>query len=390
MTSSTLDVPHQSEKRQADQNPPDSAGMRKRFFQNKSNRLILLQITLAVGVFVGLNLLAVAAIPHLMRIANYQRHDVYAPTRIAQVLSAPRQDVIFMGSSRVGVGFDPALTKRDVAKVTRVNIRAFNLGIDGSDISLHYLLLKNEITANKTPTVIVYGLAEYELDAPSPPSYTYLPYAKTLTKPNDYALYAGKAFGSKLDFVSRQLLPIYNERNLISDVFGIVFNPQNEWHKLFMPGPQHLAPMPDDFHNPGFGYRGGKRAINQCRKEYGLKLKNYRLDPARLLILNKFLTLAQQRHIQVILVNMPVSAMHRSWWGSAQQMTEYRAAVQSIALRHHVPLLDLYTDPYHNFPFSDFIDTHHLNETGADILTNLVAKRYLAPIFAKDHTNALQ
>jgi hypothetical protein len=68
---------------------------------------------------------------------------------------------------------------------------------------------------------------------------------------------------------------------------------------------------------------------------------------------------------------MPVGrALLRTWPHGDPSL--YLHAVHAFAAAYHVPLLDLYRNPYGAVAPRDFFDFQHLNEAGAELVTYLL------------------
>lgn len=331
---------------------------------------------LAVALFAVLNLVVLALEPHFMRIRMYDLQ--YGAVRVRDYADAPRPDILFMGSSRALNGFDPAQTESEIAHSDNVAVHALNLGVAGGSIDVNYLILKNIISEKKQPSVIVYGLSEFELLSLTSDDLAQQLEVPLLERLDDLPLYGGATADDKVSFVLKRLLPLYRDHELIRSALSIRFNPNDAAHQYYV---EHHDLPANGFVPLPTSVTASAAALAQHREEYGYKLSRYHIDPAALARLHAFITLAQSRGIAVVLVNMPVTPEHRALWGSAENIGRYRAAVQGVADAHRIPLIDLYEDSSHVMPANAFFDYQHLNLTGTRVLTNLVTQLSLIDRF---------
>jgi hypothetical protein len=343
----------------------------------------------AVGVgvggllFVAVNVLVCRLEPHFIRVATHDRQ--FTAVRVLEYRDAPRPDVLLMGMSRVAVGLDPDVLEEEIAQAAGSRVRVLNLGIAAGTIDLQYLVLKNVIPADRQPAVIVYGLSEGELNSllggPSRSPASRLPYYALLLRPDDFRLYAGPALDDKVSFLLKQAVPLYRDRELVRDALSIQFNPDDPSHRFYAPGPEHWTPPPNGFRPIAHG-TGTTADVEFARREYGSSLQQFAFSGPQADRLRDFIALAQARGIKVVLVNMPVTPLHRTFWGRPELVESYLRLVRGVAREFGVPLLDLYTAGDTSISPQYYFDTHHLDEVGAAILSRMLGREYLARMFA--------
>lgn len=332
----------------------------------------------AVVVFWALNALVVAFEPRLYRLAAYDRQ--YTVARVADYYEFPvTPDVVFMGDSRALSGFSPAVADAELTPLAGRPVRTFNLSMTGARMNLNYLALKNMITDDKKPSVVVLGLSEFAF-LPLPGENATLtqrfPLSSTILRPDDIE-YAEPGVAGKGRFVLRTLVPLYRDRQLLRNALSIVFNPADPSHQWYS-GENRWQWSPDGSYIPGAGVRNPTE--DQARAMFYDALQSYTLSTDNLRILGDFIELAHDRDIHVVLVVMPVSDIHRSWWGSPATMTEFRSSVRDVAARYQVTFLDGYDSLNREIPPEYFWDPSHLNLDGATVLTRRLARDRLAPI----------
>jgi hypothetical protein len=101
--------------------------------------------------------------------------------------------------------------------------------------------------------------------------------------------------------------------------------------------------------------------------------------------MERFISMAQQHNIELILVNMPVTKRFRDYWrDGGTKIEQYRRLLASIARRHHIKLIDYYDAPPQMFdPLTAFRDTNHLSKAGAKIITEAVIDEQLVPLLRR-------
>lgn len=331
---------------------------------------------MALALFFLLNLVVQIVEPRLMRIQMYDLQ--YSAVRVMDYERAARPDILFMGTSRVLNAFDPAQTEAEIGRRDHVDVRALNLGVAGGSIDTNYLILKNIISRDKQPSVIVYGLSEFELAALTSDDLAQRIDTPLLERLDDLRLYGGNTPEDKASFLLKRLLPLYRDHDLIRSALNIIYNPRDPAHSYY--AERHDLPA-NGFVDHPMGSYASPAALASARQEYRYILGRFQVDPAALDRLHAFISLAQARGITVVLVNMPVEPEMRAFWRSEENIARYRALVRDVAEAHHLGLVDLYEDEHHYLPADGFFDYHHLNLTGARILTNLVTQLSLIDLF---------
>jgi hypothetical protein len=87
--------------------------------------------------------------------------------------------------------------------------------------------------------------------------------------------------------------------------------------------------------------------------------------------LDKLLTVAGERKIKPILLNMPLTPENLALMPPGAY-ERYLDCLRTMANTHNVPLVDLNGDP--RFAHSDFYDTAHMNATGGRKLLDAIAQ----------------
>jgi len=327
----------------------------------------------AIVAFAAIHALFAALQPWFFRVATYDGQWTVA--HVPTDLGGRRPDIVFLGSSRVVTGLDPAIVERDVAAATGATVRALNLGVTGATADTSRLVLKNLIGDDMRPNVAVYGIYELEmLVAPNTHARQNLPYLSSIERLDDFIDYRNESWRRRAWFLTERALPFERDRRLVRDALEIVFTPASG-HDLY----ETDAPPPGErgFHRVPVGVPDPDP--DRARREYAGALRRPRLSDTAALQLERLIELARERAIDIVLVDLPVTARHRAFWARPRDLAAYLARVREIAERERVPLLDLYENPDEMVPERGFTDTHHLNELGAAIASHAVAERLLVP-----------
>lgn len=336
-----------------------------------------------IVLFVLVNLLVARLETYFLGVSMLDKQYT-AARAIYYTATEPRANIVYMGSSRASTGFRATQTAQEIAQQDGVFVRVANLGVTGSSVELSYLLLKNILTGEKQPDVIVYGLSEFELNsrlknadggyfAARLPAYT------NALRPDDFSLYSGQTPEQKVSFLLKQASPLYRDHDLIRTALSIRFNPDNPLHQNYLLGSSLTTQILQEGSTPPSEVHASQADLEQVRKDYSeFLLQSYQFEGHQLDFLHDFLSLAKARGIKVILVNMPVSPLHLTFWNTPEERRRYVQMVQGIAQEFDVPLLDLYEQSEQYIPADGYLETHHLNLKGANALTHLVVQRYLA------------
>lgn len=335
-------------------------------------------VVAAAALFWGLNALVVALEPRLYRLAAYDRQ--YTVARVADYHEFPvTPDIVFMGDSRALSGFAPAVADAELSPVAGRPVRTFNLSMTGARMNLTYLALKNMIVDDKKPSVVVLGLSEFAFLPLPGENHTLtqrFPFASTILRPDDIE-YAEPGLAGKGRFVLRNLVPLYRDGQLIRRALSIKFNPDDPAHQWYT-GESRWQWSADGSYIPGAGVRNPTQ--DQARAMFYDALQTYTLSAENLRVLDEFIELAADRDIRVVLVVMPVSDVHRGWWGNPTTMAQFRDSLAEVASRRGVPFLDGYDSLRREIPQEFFWDPSHLNLDGATVLTRRLARDILAPL----------
>jgi len=356
-----------------------------------------------IAAVVGVNVLVVLARP-LILWTNFARFQQTAE-KIILYEEGSRPDVVFMGTSRAFQAFDPDVFNDELESQTGRRVRAINMATASGTIEINYLMLKNIITEEKKPSVIVYGLAEFEMVASrrgsmlADPRYGYL-----LLAPDDIVTpYTGTTALEKMSFVVQQACPLCRYRELIRNGVNIVLNPDYPGHAVYLNPPSAMH-IDTGFYAFPVNSPLPRADLEKQRQDFQASLKTFHPTAPSMELFAELLELARQRGIVMLVVNLPVSAEFLSIF-PPENLSEYLSVVHRIAHEQGVPFVDLYTDGYAELsakvpgntrwgsspaptdaqvvPPPGFADFHHLNMAGADLVTRRVTREALAALVAQ-------
>jgi hypothetical protein len=349
-------------------------------------KYLWLSLVLSVGLFTLLNLLTVWLEPYFLRVVSYTQQ--HSGEKVTLYKDQPTQDVIFMGSSRVLYGLDPAVAEQEIVAQTGVRPRILNMAIPSSGFDMANVLLKNIIADGKKPPVIVYGLSEFELNKnvflnrkDNSAADTLIPYIEVLLRFDDFDQYKNSTLDKRASFVLSQLFPLFRDHKLILEALNIQFNSENRYHPGFESGPNQLRLPPDGYIHTSESDIVPAADAAQHAKDYKEDLSAFTPELAGTTGLSKFLSFAKAQGIKVFLINMPVTAEHLSWWDNNQNIELYSELARTVAQQNDVPFLDLYQKADQYFSPENFYDSNHLRDSGSKILTQMITRNFLLDYF---------
>jgi hypothetical protein len=121
-----------------------------------------------------------------------------------------------------------------------------------------------------------------------------------------------------------------------------------------------------------------RAALAHARATYEPALRDFRLSPRLLGVVEETVALARQAGLGVALVLMPEGPIFQSWYPPAVRR-QIDQALQTLSREVDVPLLDLRDC----VPESGFSDSHHLYPQGATRFTRRLAER-IEPLLRQD------
>ena len=254
--------------------------------------------------------------------------------------------------------------------------RVYSLAIFGEMISDAYIYVNDFMKGDKKPDVLMFGIAPRDFsdsDLPAPmATFTF----KRLVGMDNFPRYAESflpGWNDKADFVASHSCFFYGKRwRLQHEVQRVV---DRFYNLVGIPKESAIAaatPDPDK-NTAGFMLNGSaQERWTNSEKEYrrryhGIGDKDLSIQEG---FLKKVLDVCAERHIKVVLVNMPLAKKNRDLM-PPDFYNKFRAKVASIAQRPDVKFVDLGESP--DFTEDDFWDTAHLNHFGGRKLIDRIA-----------------
>jgi hypothetical protein len=321
-------------------------------------------------------------------------------------------DVVFLGSSlmltpinmadaqALHTTFDGALHHESnwfeavVKDKTGSDINTFNFALPGEMPSDAFLIEKDVLKAEKTPKVIIYGVGPRDfmdnlLASPSSTDpYHWL--AKLDSSDSEWE-FCGQDWYQKLNCaIANAFMPNRLRLQLAEDVTartatlvdaivpappgGYVFTPQQK-HEM-MPGFHSMdVVLGECLFEPRVDIHAGRFVNNLDEYRGRYAHPDWDKFQTQLTFLAKALNLANQRHIQFVLVAMPITDVNRGLI-SDQAWGAYKNGLGALARSKNVVYLDLNKST--DFTEFDFGDTVHLNALGGIKIVKQLAELTVA------------
>ncbi len=315
---------------------------------------------------------------------------------IKQFLSQKeRPNIVFLGSSLVlvpldGVDADYLNRKVDGSQhhhsayfedhwrtLTGNTARTYTFALPGEMPSDAYLIVKNLLTGNKQPDVIVYGVGPRDfLDnlLPSPSATDPFRYLSRFGPVAPIASRVMSDWKERLDFELGRVFSLYGNRENLSAAgshftswclaFGVARVPEISFDDKHVLLPEYHpceVGKGQAFFRPTTASERGKFADNlaEYKKRYAeLKWNTYL---TQMEFFGDTLSEARSRGIKTVVVAMPITDLNRSLL-SERSWSAYRNGVLAMAKQKGATVVDLSESPL--FGRADFMDTVHLHSGG--------------------------
>ncbi|MBK9205187.1 MAG: DUF1574 family protein [Candidatus Obscuribacter sp.] len=289
-------------------------------------------------------------------------------------------DAVYTGlPQNVVIHHRSKLFKDLVKKQTGATVDNFAFALGGEMVSDAYVLLAQMLEQKEHPRCLIYGIAPRDFTdntLPSVASTEIYKYAERLTDLSSLDMEARPSLAAKAEYYLGKICFIYGHRedllyiqhhwaqSLAKKLLGyknveLNITPLHIRRQAFLELPEDCA-VNEGFVTPPqveqepyldntAEYRGRYRKINA--KQFALQMQ----------YLERILTLAQKNKIEVILVNMPLTAENINLM-PANFYSDYLKQVQTLAKRDGCTLVDLNSASL--FPKNKFADSVHLNNRG--------------------------
>lgn len=225
-----------------------------------------------------------------------------------------------------------------------------NLAVASSLMSDHCLLFEAIVAADKTPKLVICGIAPRDFIDNNQPDLSNTPLHKLLAdiRPELFPSSAGPPFD---DFLKRKGLQVRRAISCLRSTSNYYFclltnRPENDNGAKMVPGVLHLPASNDKdlaVYNKVYNPVNEQRFVQQSA------------------YLERMLKEAKTKQIAVLLVSMPLTPDNANLL-PPKALAQYNQTIKNIAAKYQVTLLDLQQSPAYDS--ADFIDSCHLNARG--------------------------
>jgi hypothetical protein len=241
----------------------------------------------------------------------------------------------------------------------------------GQMISDGYLYVDQFLKGDRAPEYLVFGIAPrdfHDSDLPAPMATYPFKYLVDISNFPRYADLYLPSFQEKADFVVGKICYFYGHR----------WHLQKEANRAIVKGYEKVGIKCDTGPAPAKDAGGfmlwGREDVRWASSKNEYKRRYSNIDtskdvPLQMGFLQKLLELCQQRHIKVIVINMPLSDINRAQM-PAGFYEKFNHQLAQVTARDGVQLIDIGSAP--EFVHSDYWDTSHLNHAGGHKLLKYV------------------
>lgn len=251
-------------------------------------------------------------------------------------------DIIIQGSSRAWVQFNTYIID------SVLNVKSYNMGIDGSPFDIQYLRYKAYIQNNKAPKIILQNVDWDLMDKNQSvfQKYQFLPF----TTNNEF----------RTELLNQNLLPK-------TDMYLPLFKYSGQL-KAIQIGLSESLGLKHYTTEKHHGFAGSANSwdgtnLGKTRKEGKIKwVKNTQLEKQFM----EFLKDCNRRNIKVVLLHAPIYYELATLFENQNNIIKY---YKNIAEKHHLVFLDYSTDSI-SYSKNNFYNASHLNKRGEELFTS--------------------
>jgi len=256
-------------------------------------------------------------------------------------------DIAIYGSSKAWVGIDPHIFEDSL------NCTSYNFGIDGHNFWLQYLRHIELLKFNKKPGYIILNLDMFSLEKKKE-LYNldqFLPFM--LFNKNIYTYTSSYEGFSYFDYHIPLVRFAGKRETMLNAIIGFL-------------NIVSYSPMRKK------GYKGMESVWNNDFEKAKSKYEKYEveIDPDTEKLLNEFFSECKEQNIKVILVYSPE---HVEFQEFIKNRNEIISIYEEYSSKYNIPFLD-YSDNFLCKEKHFFYNSTHLNKTGSEIFTSLLAK----------------
>jgi hypothetical protein len=288
---------------------------------------------------------------------------------------ATAPDILILGSSRTGHSIDTFATTSLLREaVGDGNAHIFNAALPAGDPIMLKFLAERLLDHGPAPRIV---MLEVNVDTSArrnvffDSAITQLFTARDIVEHFDDILHASRKTWSRL--LSSRLIPFYRHRGQlrawIAQSCGSFFGVRNPAPPVEFEGISWAIRVQEDIAGE---IQAGRRARNLRR--LGDQLTGYEISGKTPAALERVVALCRERGASVILFEPPLQSVHRALYTPAV-LERFTTFTDRLVAMDHCRLVDLSA----RLPDTMFADTNHVDFTGRDATSRIVAQEVLAP-----------
>jgi hypothetical protein len=310
----------------------------------------------------------------------------YRRNRLVQRLTnAPTKPftTVMLGSSRTTVGFDAGILERQLAEHLQQPAIAFNFGVTGAGPLTHLLNLRRLLKDNVRPDLVMIEIL--------PPLLNGQPWNQESLRLRPERLWHEevgvlKSYGAPPGMEARWLagwpVPFYEHRFALLSRFlpsWLPYEMRLDW----------AIGIDDSGYSPRPKMRrsaeGDRIALENMRKDYSVRLSEFKLGGQACRGLIELVDLCQQENLPAALVLMPEGSDFHALYTPAV-WKQIDGFLKDVAARGNIPLFSA----REWLADSAFVDSHHLVQAGAEQFTVRLGRDCVLPLVDRLRSTAKQ
>ncbi|XGV98662.1 MAG: D-alanyl-lipoteichoic acid biosynthesis protein DltD [Leptolyngbya sp. BL-A-14] len=336
--------------------------------------------------------LQIAAAPSF----NSQQLDKQLQRYLRFVATFGRPDILIVGSSRALQGIEPIVLQQILASRGYPNLKIFNLGVNGATAQLVDLLLREILSPDQLPRLLLWGDGVRAFNS----GRVDLTYDRAIASQSYQFLAAGirptvpSVDSSVVGLCAATMLPRFSDTGTSTKAFDFVSSAVPVLQKIhYEPLKRWSVSAPfTDFPNSTIAKlqdeTGFQPFLEQFKPEryfqhyskvegkYDADYRDFNLDGKQTQAFNNVMQLAQKHQIPVVFVNLPVTQVYLDEARMASEQ-QFRAYLQRFARSHALRVYDLSQRwPNQN---AYFTDPSHLNRYGAAAVATELGRSLVLP-----------
>jgi hypothetical protein len=341
--------------------------------------------TLLVNKFLGtliwclLCLVASSSLSHALGLSFWQPDNPFLLNLYFFQNASEHPDVVFLGSSRARFGIKPEIVEDEVFRQTGRRIRSFNLAQLWGGVRTNHLVIRDILTGDRRPDLIVLELFPMALDSNSALAnnvfYQYFAGQRDIVFSRDRSLFLGPVGPRAQGFVrdASNLLWLLTENPLQS---------QYREHMVTIAGRQGFLPLPVQNETEQMS-RSDQERMDRMQKmnisyiAWVAEQASYSIEGIADRTFRDIISLCNERGIRLVVVNMPIHPAKLKVFHYEQYLRciDYLTYTCRDAKIRFVNLQDS------DIPLdeNDFWDRTHLNRIGAGTVSEHIGRNVVAP-----------